>query len=933
MPALPFVKMIAIKKDQCFILVFFTWLIIPLFSCNTAVDQKQYIIGFSQCTGGDYWRQTMLSEMKRELAFHENTKFIYKDAEDNSNKQIEQVRQLLKNNIDLLIISPNEAVPLTPIVEEIYNKGIPVIVIDRKITSPLYTSYIGANNYEVGKIAGEYAGRLLSKKGTITEITGLPGSSPAIERQKGFADALKNYPDVKIVHEFSADWLRAKAFSEVTKNAKEVLNTDLVFAHNDMIAIGTREALEKTGLKDSTKIIGIDALAGKDAGLEFVSQKKITASILYPTGGEEAIRLAMKILQKEAFEKENILNTLVVDSSNVRLMKLQAEKISSQQNDIENQQSVLEEQKRIYNDQKSFSNILTLALALVIFLGALVFYSWKKNKHIATKLKQQNEEISLQKNQLTIMSDKAEEAHRAKLNFFTNISHELRTPLTLILGPLDEILASPKLHFSVKAQLEMVKKNTIRLLRLVNQLMDFRKIEEQKMKLRASENNITEFIAEITHAFAETADNKKINLRLDSINPQLKVWFDVNMIDKVLFNILSNAFKYTGDHGVITIYISPDSDNKNVIIKIEDSGVGMNPETKEHAFDLFYQGNEGTYKGTGLGLSLSKELISLHHGSIRLKSEKWKGTIFEIILPLGKKHLRETEIETGSENYSLNYEDARVYTNEMEEIKLLAGDEKPFGEKEQSVLIIEDNDEIRQFLKVQLSKTYEVLEAENGSLGLNLAYEIVPDVIISDIMLPGKDGMQITETLKNDIRTSHIPIIILSAKASVENQIAGLKLKADAYIVKPFNMQYLEETIGGLLRNREALKGHYTSGLPNDYIKNAGSKKIERKFVSEFSAIIESNISNEDFGVNDICRELGISRVQLYRKVKALIGYNVNDYILNVKMQKAKYLLLNEELSISEISYKVGFASQAYFSTVFKSKFGLTPKAFKETRS
>jgi signal transduction histidine kinase/AraC-like DNA-binding protein/CheY-like chemotaxis protein len=875
----------------------------------------------------------MLAEMKRELAFHDNIRFIYKQAGDNSSLQVKQVKDLLKANIDLLIISPNEAIPLTPIVEQVYNQGIPVIVVDRKISSPQYSAYIGANNYEVGKLAGEYTVRLLADKGTVTEVTGLPGSSPAMERHKGFTDALKDHPAIKIVNEISGDWLRSKAFSEISNNASAVLNTDLVFAHNDMMAIGTRDALEKATNNDSVKIIGIDALAGKDAGIEFVAQRKITASVLYPTGGEDAIRLAVKILQKEQYEKENILNTLIVDSNNVRLMKLQAEKISSQQNDIENQQSILEEQKRIYNDQKSFSNILTGALLLFIFLGGLVFYWWKKNKRIAHMLQQQNEEISFQKNQLSVMSDKAEEAHRAKLNFFTNISHELRTPLTLILGPLDEIIASSKLHFSIKSQLEMVKKNTIRLLRLVNQLMDFRKIEESKMKLKASENNITDFVSEIINAFTETATNKKIMLRLDSKDPQLKVWFDVNMIDKVLFNILSNAFKYTGDLGVITIYIYADDGNKNVIINIEDSGIGMSPETKEHAFDLFYQGNDGSYKGTGLGLALSKELINLHHGDIKIKSEKWKGTSFEITIPLGKQHLQETELEKGKDSYSLNYEDAKVYINELEEIKLQEEDGKNIGEKDHSILIIEDNDEIRQFLKIQLSKTYEIIEAENGTVGLSLAYEVVPDVIISDIMLPGKDGMLITDTLKNDVRTSHIPIVILSAKGSMENQIAGLKLKADAYIVKPFNMQYLEETVKGLLRNREALKGHYTSGLPNEYIKNAGSKKIDRKFVSEFSAIIESNISNEDFGVNDICRELGISRVQLYRKVKALIGYNVNDYILNVKMQKAKYLLLNEDLSISEISYKVGFASQAYFSTVFKSKFGVTPKAFKENRT
>jgi len=405
------------------------------------------------------------------------------------------------------------------------------------------------------------------------------------------------------------------------------------------------------------------------------------------------------------------------------------------------------------------------------------------------------------------------------------------------------------------------------------------------------------------------------------------------MLDKILFNILSNAFKYTNDHGSITVFVGKDNTNTNAIIRIEDSGIGMSPETVEHAFDLFYQGKEGMYKGTGLGLALSKELVTLHHGTITIKSEKWKGAIFEIKLPMGEAHLDENEIEQESPSYFLNYEDAKIYTDDAEKLTLESPEETATAsEKEYSVLLIEDNTEIRTFLKGQLGRSYEIFEAENGNVGLNQAYEIVPDIIISDILLPGKDGMQITETLKNDIRTSHIPIIILTAKGSIEQQIEGLKLKADAYIVKPFNIQYLEEIIKSLIRNRETLKEHYSSELPNESTRASVTKKIDRKFINEFSSIVESNISNENFGVDDICKEIGISRVQLYRKVKAVLGLNINDYILSVRMQRAKYLLLNEDLSISEISFKVGFSSQAYFSTVFKSKFGVTPKGFKEKK-
>ena len=711
-------------------------------------------------------------------------------------------------------------------------------------------------------------------------------------------------------------------------------DVQLIFAQNDRLAFGASRVCRKLGLDQKIKIIGVDGLPGENGGIDLVEKGTLKATILYPTGGKEAIQTAATILDNKTFKKENVLATTIIDSTNVRLMRLQNEKLSALQDDIDRSEQKLNQEKMIARNQTNIIYAISLSLALALILGSILFYYLRENKKINARLALQNEEISSQRNQLIELGRKAKEATDAKFNFFTNISHELRTPLTLILGPLEEVLSSAKLQFAIKARLEMVKKNAMRLLRLVNQLMDFRKIEEGKMKMRASENNITEFVTEITNAFTETAHKKKISYRVDSKDAALKVWFDVNMLDKILFNILSNAFKFTDDYGSITVLINKDYSHTNAIIKIEDSGVGMGPETLEHAFDVFYQGNEGSYKGTGLGLALSKELITLHHGSIKINSEKWKGTTFEISLPLGKAHLEANEIEKEAAPYQLNYEEAKIYTNETEALKLsLPEEDVSTNAKNYSILLIEDNDEIRDFLKTQLNKNYEIIEAVDGNVGLNLAYEIVPDIIVSDILLPGKDGMLITETLKNDIRTSHIPIIILTAKGSIEQQIEGLKIKADAYIVKPFNVQYLEENIKSLIRNRERLKDHYSSELPNETTRGNISKKIDRKFVNEFSSIVETNIGNENFGVEDICREIGMSRVQLYRKVKAVLGLNINDYILSVRMQRAKYLLLNEDLTIAEISYRVGFSSQAYFSTVFKSKFGVTPKAFKEEKN
>jgi len=906
------------------------WALVFLYSCSGSSPEKKYRIGFAQCTGTENWKKAMRDGMQRELSFHPGTELIYRSANDNSDLQVKQIKELLGLNIDVLLVSPNEAEPLTAVVEEAYNKGIPVVIIDRKTSSNLYTSFIGIDNFELGKTTGNYVASLFKSRANIIEVIGLRGSTPSSDRQRGFEEGIKLNPGLHIKARLYGNWLEDRSEAEFSRIKDQLSPGDIVVAQNDPMALGAYKVYKRLGLERSARFFGVDGLPGPGGGIQFVSDRVLQATILTPTGGEEAIRTAFNILNQQPFNKENILPTVVIDSSNVRIMKLQTDKIDLQQQDIEKQYTLLMEQKRIYHNQGILLYSAITALVLALVLGSIAFIFLRHNRRINRKLASQNEEILLQRNQLIAMTAKAKEATDAKFNFFTNISHEFRTPLTLILAPLEDILSSPKLHFTLKTNLGLIHRNAIRLLRLINQLMDFRKIEEQRMNLVATENNIAAFVTEIVENFREIARKRSIALNIINKVGDMPAWFDVNMLDKVLFNLLSNAFKFTGEHGVINVTIEKDAGAGMVLIKVQDSGIGMSPEEVEHAFELFYQGHKETFKGTGLGLSLSKELIDLHHGTIDIQSEKWKGATFIVSLPL-EQRLQENGQHAQRSSFSHSYDDMKIYTTELESV----ASEKVVADlvrKENTILLIEDNDDLRIFLKKRLGHHYEVEEAMNTATGLSLAYNIIPDLIISDIVLPGHDGLYLTETLKQDIRTSHIPIILLTAKSTMEDQIKGIKLRADAFIVKPFNLEYLEETIKNLLNNRSILREHYTSELPMEARSNS-STKIDRKFINEFSAIVESNLSNENFTVEHICKEIGISRVQLYRKVKALIGYNVNDYILTIRMQKAKYLLLNENLSISEISYKVGFSSQAYFATVFKSKFGVTPKAFKEKRS
>jgi signal transduction histidine kinase/DNA-binding response OmpR family regulator len=911
-------------------LVFRTYSILLLvvfsFGRCSSPSKKNYVIAFSQCTIGP-WRETMLTEMKRELLFHPNVSLIYRQAGGNTQQQIAQTNELLKLKPDLLIISPNEAQPLGSVVEEAFKKGIPVIVIDRKINSPIYTSYVGGDNYSVGRIAGEYAINLLKGKGNVIEITVLPGSSPAHERHSGFKDALIEYPQIRLLKEINGELFKDSTETELKKILDVFKQADLVFAQNDFLAVRIRNFYEKQKIPVPF-IIGVDGLQGPGEGMDLVKKGKITATMLYPTGGEEAIQTALKILEKKPFHRQNNLKTTVIDSTNVGYMQAQSEKMITQQISIERQQNRIEEQRAIFNNQRTYLYILSLSLLLTIVLSILAFYSLRENRKINKQLHERNDEISHQKEQLEKMSEEARIANEAKISFFTNISHEFRTPLTLILGPLEEISKNTRLPISTIQGIELIQKNVLRLLRLVNQLMDFRKIQTGKMRIHPQKHDLVSFLNQVCQQFKQAANAKEIDLRFITEERNLMAWFDLDLFEKILFNLLANALKFTGAGGLVHIQLSYDGKNKIASVQVEDNGPGMSREAQQHLFEVFYQGEYTNTYGSGLGLALSKELIELHNGTIEVQSEKGKGTIFVIKFPVEDDsiiHLFNEGQKNELENDVLKTE---IYTSDLTYSKTSVVEHENISEKSNTILIIEDNEDLRNFIVEKLSLEYSIVEAKEGQGAIQLAFEVIPDLIICDVIIPGKDGLEVTQVLKNDIRTSHIPIILLTAKASIEQQVAGMKAGADAYATKPFNMQFLQETTRSLLHNRSRLRDHYTSEL-NPELRTNTMSKLDRKFISDLSALVESNLGNDTFSVEEVSKSMGISRVQLNRKSKALLNMTISDYILNTRLQKAKYLLHHEEFTVSEVAYKVGFTTPAYFSTVFKAKFGTTPKAFK----
>jgi len=912
-----------VKKKLIFSYIVFTCI---LLGCKHDAPVKQLRIGFSQCCA-DPWRDQMESEMRREQAFHPEVNLKIRRADNNSETQIEQIRQLVKEGVDLLIISPNESQPLTPVVEEVYKMGVPIILIDRKIESNQYTAFVGADNFEIGETVGRFLSNNFGNQGKVIEVQLPMTMSPAQERHRGFLEGISSSPGLKIVAS-----LEAKDSLEIIKQRLPSIldqhpEANILFGHTDLIAeLSYKTALDKARVKNMF-FVGIDGIPGTGQGIQAVEEGILNASMLYPTGGSETFYLALAILNNMPFEKYNKLETIVITRDNARILHLQMKKEKSLQHSIDKQVKALEGLNVIFYNQRLLIYLLVGFLLLTILLGGILLKSFRTKVEINRSLQLKNQEVLEQQYQIVGMSEELKLATQAKVNFFTNISHEFRTPLTLILSYLESLLASTNIGNTAKIELEMVRKNALRLLRLINQLMDFRKIESGKMAVRASENDLISFTEDITEAFQKMADKRNIGLGFLALEGPLNVWFDVTMMDKVLFNLISNAFKFTPDGGKIQVTVVKDPIAGKAIIKVEDSGRGMPADSVEFAFEPFYQGENKNTKGTGLGLSLSKELVALHSGIINLWSEVGKGTRFEVVLPLGNSHFRNDQIQRDKIDELVH--DELLFIEEENTTVPNSLEKESSG---QTLLIIEDNDDMRLFLKNHFQKYYKILEARNGNEGLDLALEEVPELIVTDIMMPGRDGLTLTKILKTDLRTSHIPIVLLTAQSTMDQKIEGIQTGADAYVPKPFNLLFLSEIVKNLLHSRQLLRERYSSVLHPGMIPT-GIGSIDEQFLRKFLEYVEQNYADQNLTVESLSEQFCLSRVHLFRKTKILLGESPNDYIQQVRLKKASQLLLESRLTVAQIAYQVGYSSPGYFSTAFKSRFGYSPSEWREKKT
>ncbi len=591
-----------------------------------------------------------------------------------------------------------------------------------------------------------------------------------------------------------------------------------------------------------------------------------------------------------------------------------------------------------WNLSEGFINALFLmniiGVSSIVF--AILFYFVGQ----ITKL---NEDIELKKNELEEQSEKLKEMDKIKSRFFANISHEFRTPLTLILGLVNKQIAAPN-NPPDPNDSDTIKRNSQRLLQLINQLLDLSRIESGGLKLEASKSDITKFAKNLTSQFESLAFGKKINITFNGhdlsdqkSHQPIELFFDREKLQKILTNLLSNAVKFTPQNGKIAVEIK---EEKNVVsalgmasIKVSNTGEGIPEDKLPFVFDRFFQVDSASnrqYEGTGIGLALVKELVQLHHGSVSAESNLGV-TSFTIRLPLNDDYLKEDEKIDSDLNDSDTREKMELLVSENNKASLLTDRHVDIQEADNplEILIVEDNHDLRSFIRNILQHDYKVIEAVDGVDGLEKAESAIPDLIVSDVMMPRMDGFDLCRNLKTNEKTNHIPVILLTAKAARENKLEGLETGADDYLVKPFDEEELQIRIKNLIAIREKLQKKY-QGTSWQKPKEVKVKSVQEKFIEELKKIVEKNMGNESFGVEVLGEALAMSRSQVHRKLKALVNLPATTFIRNYRLHRAADLLKQDAGNITEIAYQVGFNSQTYFSSSFQELFGCSPTEYKQ---
>ena len=897
------------------------------FGCMPEKKPKQYVIGVSQCDLNNAWRKSMIQDMRVEALNHPELVLEVADANYNSDLQIKQIEQFIRKRVDLLIISANESEPLTPVAIKAYHSGIPTIILERKIESDQYTAFIGADNFGIGRQAGDFARNLLSQESQaeVWEIWGMRGSSASLERHAGFIDALDDQT-LPLIREIDGQWEPDTVASAIAA-IPDLSKVRVVYAHSDMMALAAREAIAK---RDSTLLphihfIGIDGQLGKGLGVEAVVEGKLDASFYYPTGGGTAMKVAWQILTGQEHSKNYALSSAIIDKDDAGTLYLQLDRLEDYQRQVNVQKEMVDDLLHRYNFLRdSLFIILFLIVMLIASFGYLVSVL-RKSRKINILLRERNRLVRQQREELAEAKRQIEVVTAQRLKFFTNVTHEVKTPLTLILGPLNKMEQDAPEGAFVD-DIRIIKKNAQRLRQVIEQLLDFRKIEFNKMGLRVSHTEFVGFTAEIKSCFDALAESRNITYRFEPEMRSLSLWIDMDKMEKVLTNLLSNAFKFTPEGGSVCIRLR--EREEEALLSVEDSGEGIPPENLQVIFERFFTSGHGYTTGTGIGLHLVREFVQMHKGRVEVESIPQKRTCFTVHIPKGQSHFDPSCVFLNEALESV----ADFVEPEPEVIR-----EKLSRVYDQTVLVVEDDTEIRPYLAKELSANFRVLTAENGKKALELLKSESVGLILTDVLMPEMNGYELCQQVKSDIAFSHIPVVLLTALGEDSQRMYGLAKGADAYIPKPFNIDVVKLRVINLLEERERLREALRTASEN--LEPLGGKAMEETqsmddlFMRKFIQLIEENFSDPDFNIEKGSEKLGLSRVHLYRKVKELSGISPIEFLRNYRLKRATALLRQRSGTISEVAYSTGFGSPAYFSKCFKSVYQITPTEFMDSLS
>lgn len=899
-----------------------------LASCAGEKAHKRFVVGVSQCSE-DTWRDKLNEELRIAATYYDVDLQI-KSANDDVRLQTEQIDRFVEQGVDLLVVAPGQ-VTISPAIDKAYEKGIPVIIFDRRTRSNKYTAYIGADNHDIGASMAEFMANANTEGTEVVELCGLSSSSPAIERDAGFDSVAACRPNISIVKKVYADWTEQGAYHVMDS----LLSTpypafNCLFAHNDRMAMGARRAVVKHGIDPKTiKFCGIDAMPQQGGGMHLVSEGKLFASSIYPTRGDEVMRLAMKILTHKPYDRENRLSSALVTEANARVLLMQNDETTRQQGHLSELRNRVDKTVSDFKTQRIY---LLIMLSALLLLGIAYVYVVSANRAKARLNRQLADSVEQQRQ----MTKHIEELTHTQLQFFTNISHELRTPLTLIAGPTEQLLEDKTVQGTHRRMLQMVERNTKILIQLVSEILDFRKVQNDKAVLKLNRFNLAETLRLWADDFGAVTSRKGITVKVDAPADaaDTTVIADRDKLARVFFNLMSNAVKYTPQDGTITITLRH-NDGSFFFTMNNDSVKTISKDDLPHIFERFYQ-SKGSIGGTGIGLALVKANVDLHHGSISATSSQEEGTTFSITLPDTQEGYDPDADNDGNKDNSTKAEQgyvddsyAPVNVEAAEKAERITNAED-FDADRPLVLIIDDNNGMRAYLRSILQDHYNVSEAVDGQQGLERARREVPKLVVCDVMMPVMDGLEFTRRLKADTATSHIPVILLTARSLSEQREEGYGTGADSYLTKPFTGSLLLARIDNLIHSRTLLRSLFSGNSKEEEKEEEMLGAQDQTFVTKLREVIRDNMGDSDFSVERIGEEIGLSRVQLYRKVKALTGQTPVELLRKARLERGRRLIEKTEKSVSEIAYEVGFTSPSYFNKCFKDEFGISPGVMRE---